>query len=113
MSNDLYETVMTLPKAISIFVDIENEKYSITEKLESIEMVLNMPTHNSISKAEIIKAFQWFAFTDTTEIVENDVKCKDCQYLMFSDMYGECSKAYKGIVKPNDSCGKGKLREIG
>jgi len=41
----------------------------------------------------------------------NTVKCKECEYLMFSDMYGECSKGYyKGIVSPNDSCGKGKLR---
>lgn len=38
---------------------------------------------------------------------KEDVKCKDCEYLMFSDMYGECSKGYKGIVQPNDSCGKG------
>lgn len=35
------------------------------------------------------------------------VQCKDCKYLMFSDCYGECSKAYKGIVQPSDSCGKG------
>ena len=40
----------------------------------------------------------------------NAVKCKDCEYLMFSDMYGECSKNYKGIVSPDDSCGKGKLK---
>lgn len=30
----------------------------------------------------------------------NAVKCKECEYLMFSDMYGECSKNYKGIVPP-------------
>ena len=42
--------------------------------------------------------------------VPKKVVCKDCEYLMFSDCYGECSKAYKGIVSPNDSCGKGKLR---
>lgn len=42
----------------------------------------------------------------------NDVKCKDCEYLMFSDFEGECSKAYKGIVQPNDSCGRGKLKEM-
>ena len=35
------------------------------------------------------------------------VHCKDCKYLMFSDCYGECSKAYKGIVRPDDSCGHG------
>lgn len=40
----------------------------------------------------------------------NSVKCKECEYLMFSDVYGECSKNYKGIVSPNDSCGKGKLK---
>ena len=44
---------------------------------------------------------------------DNDVKCKDCEYLMFSDCYGECRKAYKGIVNPNDSCGKGKKRVKG
>lgn len=43
---------------------------------------------------------------------EDNIKCKDCEYLMFSDCYGECSKAYKGIVNPNDSCGKGKKRQI-
>jgi hypothetical protein len=41
-------------------------------------------------------------------VVYGDVKCKECEYLMFSDCYGECSKGYKGIVNPNDSCGKGK-----
>lgn len=40
----------------------------------------------------------------------NNVKCKDCEYLMFSDWYGECSKGFKGIVSPNDSCGKGKKK---
>lgn len=30
--------------------------------------------------------------------------CKDCEHLMFSDCYGECSKGHKGIVKPNDTC---------
>lgn len=44
-----------------------------------------------------------------TEI--NDVKCNDCEHLMFSDCYGECSKGYKGIVQPTDSCGKGKRKE--
>lgn len=40
----------------------------------------------------------------------NDVLCNDCGYLMFSDCYGECRKGYKGIVNPNDSCGKGKRK---
>lgn len=57
---------------------------------------------------------KWQMRKDEYEIVGNihdNIKCKDCKYLMFSDMYGECSKAYKGIVRPDDSCGKGKPRK--
>ena len=35
------------------------------------------------------------------------VHCKDCQHLMFSDCYGECSKGHRGIVKPDDTCEHG------
>ena len=56
----------------------------------------------------------WIGFIlkiHTVEVlIPNDIRCRDCEYLMFSDCYGECSKAYKGIVQPDDSCGKGKLR---
>lgn len=37
----------------------------------------------------------------------SEVTCKDCKYLMFSDCYGECSKGIKGLVNPDDYCGKG------
>lgn len=43
---------------------------------------------------------------------KDEVKCKDCQYLMFSDCYGECKKGYKGIVNPNDSCPYGVKKAI-
>ena len=46
------------------------------------------------------------------ESTDNDVKCVECEYLMFSDMYGECSKNYKGIAHPDDSCGKGKRKVV-
>lgn len=43
---------------------------------------------------------------------ESIVHCKDCKHLMFSDMYGECSKGYlSGIVRPEDSCGRGERKE--
>lgn len=38
---------------------------------------------------------------------DNSVRCIECKHLMFSDCYGECSQGYKGIVRPNDSCGRG------
>ena len=34
------------------------------------------------------------------------VKCKDCEYLMFSDCNGECSRGYMGIVSPDDFCSR-------
>lgn len=39
------------------------------------------------------------------------VRCKDCKHLMFSDMYGECSQAHMGIVRPNDFCSYGERKE--
>ena len=42
---------------------------------------------------------------------ENKIECRQCQYLMFSDCYGECSKGnISGAVKPHFSCGKGVAR---
>ena len=38
------------------------------------------------------------------------VYCKDCKYLIFSDCYGECSKAYRGIVNPDNYCEHGERR---
>ena len=43
----------------------------------------------------------------------NNVECWQCQYLMFSDCYGECSKNnINGIIQPNFSCGKGGFRNV-
>lgn len=39
----------------------------------------------------------------------NDVKCIDCKYLELELPYAVCSMAYKGMVGPDDSCGKGVL----
>ena len=39
------------------------------------------------------------------------VRCKDCKYLMFSDMYGECKKGYLGVVLPDNYCSYGVRKE--
>lgn len=36
--------------------------------------------------------------------IDEEHTCYNCKHLMFSDFYGECSKAYKGIVRPWDTC---------
>ena len=38
------------------------------------------------------------------------VFCKDCDYLEYSDCYGECGRSYLGIVNPYDYCSRGKQR---
>lgn len=42
---------------------------------------------------------------------EEVVHCKDCKHLMFSDCYGECSRAHMGIVEPNDYCSRGERKD--
>lgn len=42
--------------------------------------------------------------------VESIIYCKNCKYLMFSDCYAECGKAYRGIVGINDFCDKGESK---
>lgn len=43
--------------------------------------------------------------------VAHVVRCKDCKYLMFSDCYGECSRGYLGIVRPDCYCCYGEKKE--
>lgn len=46
---------MNTGKACAIFQQIDSEKYNEEEKAEAIYRVLKMPTHNGITKAEILK----------------------------------------------------------
>jgi hypothetical protein len=47
---------MKIGKAVSIFMQIESDKYTEDEKALAIYRVLRMPTHNSITKDSILKA---------------------------------------------------------
>lgn len=55
-----------------------------------------------------VNAFNNFIFLTREEaekaLKERGENCKNCKHLMFSDCYGECGKAYKGIVNPDDTC---------
>lgn len=50
---------MNIGKATSIFKNITSDKFTVTEKIQAIREVLNMPTHNSISKEQILFALDW------------------------------------------------------
>lgn len=50
---------MNIGKAQAVFEQIRSDKYSETEKLQAIWDVLEMPTHNGITKDAILEAFRW------------------------------------------------------
>ena len=57
-------------KARAIFDNIENASESIEEKGEAIYIVMNMETHNSVTKASMLKVIRWLwdrAFEIKTE----------------------------------------------
>lgn len=49
-------------------------------------------------------------FDDDCNAVEV-VRCRDCKYFMFSDLYGECKRGKLGIVVPNDFCSYGERKD--
>lgn len=62
---------MNIGKACAIFKQIELDKYTDTEKLIAIDCVLNMVTHNGVTKDEILKAFKWFLESEAPVIQNN------------------------------------------
>lgn len=50
---------MELGKATAIFLNINSDKYTEIEKGEAIKIVLEMPTHNGISKNKILEVTKW------------------------------------------------------
>ena len=73
----------------------------VEEKITTIYKLSGMTLDEIIEKMakgyEFTPPKQTFSFSDY-------ITCKNCKHLMFSDMYGECSKGYKGIVNPWDTC---------
>ena len=50
---------MPIGKATAIFKNINDDKHSASEKIEAIKTVINMETHNSITKDDLIRALDW------------------------------------------------------
>ena len=50
---------MNIGKARAIFDNIENASESIEEKGEAIHIVMNMETHNSVTKDSMLKVIRW------------------------------------------------------
>ena len=50
---------MNKGRALAIFENIENVSESIEEKGEAIHIVMNMETHNSVTKDSMLKVIRW------------------------------------------------------
>lgn len=62
---------MNIGKACAIFEQLDSDKYTEEEKAIAIYKVMNMPTHNSVTKANMLKAIKWL-FDKCYEITEED-----------------------------------------
>ena len=51
--------MMNIGKAVAIFTQIDSEDFTDEQKAAAIYLVMNMPTHNSITKKHILKALIW------------------------------------------------------
>ncbi|MBR4683181.1 MAG: hypothetical protein IKP06_07815 [Elusimicrobiaceae bacterium] len=50
---------MNIGKAAAIFKNINNQEYTDAEKIEAINEVVAMDTHNGITKADVLAALNW------------------------------------------------------
>lgn len=50
---------INIGKAQAVFQQIKSDKWSEDEKLRAIWAVLDMPTHNGVTKDTILEAFRW------------------------------------------------------
>ena len=48
-----------LAKAIAIVKDISSDKFTDEEKAEAIYLVMNMATHNFVTKADFLNVIKW------------------------------------------------------
>lgn len=60
---------MNIGKAVAIFEQLDSDKYSDEEKAIAIYEVMNMSTHNSVTKANMLEAIKWL-FDKCYEIME-------------------------------------------
>ena len=61
---------MNVGKACAIFEQIKSERYTDEEKLLAIHEVIEMPTHNGITKDTILNALKWLWNYSIEEVTE-------------------------------------------
>ena len=64
---------MTFGEAYKILESIDSEKYTVEEKGVAIRIILDMATHNGVSKAVLLKALNWL-WNEHFEIIGGEEK---------------------------------------
>lgn len=110
LQKKLDPTLIAITKIGCVLVDVSKSHISsdiAVEKIREYLSNLEIETRLSFDMAvcDLLKEMVG------EQPILNDVKCIDCEYLELELPYAVCSKAHKGIVAPDDSCGKGKLKE--
>lgn len=52
---------MNIGKACAIFEQINSDRFTDAEKLEAVREVVEMPTHNGITKDKMLAVLRWFS----------------------------------------------------
>lgn len=97
---------MKIGNAIAIFTNLDTCVHSEKEKAMAIHMVLQMPTHNSITKADILKAAKYL-WSLIYEFEEDEKRCRVCGctwnnacpggcYWVEEDLCSQCADAALG-----------------
>lgn len=50
---------MTFGQAYKILDNIDSDEYTVDEKAMAIKVILDMETHNGVTKAVLLKAMNW------------------------------------------------------
>ncbi len=68
---------MSKGKAMAIFLQINSEEFTDEEKAEAIFIVMNIATHNSIKKDNMLAAIRWLWNQKYEWVEENDEKVSE------------------------------------
>ena len=115
--NRLKAEIEDLKKSYEIYEESSGLKWAKAEAIKEFTERLkeNFETYTDAeeSNALYVRSLIDNLVKEMTEGSNEEVKCIECEHLMFSDMYGECSKGHRGIVRPDDSCMFGKRKVKG
>lgn len=108
---------MNIGKACAIFDQINSDKYTEQEKLNAIKQVIEMPTHNGVTKYNILNAFRWFfdwAVEESSQKQTNADRIRSMSDEELAELfvYWDCDEADYSTNLPINGCKWGSKEEM-